>query len=69
MPLTSDVEGWIGDRTEGFLFSSNGGKRAFNGYSKAKGQLDKVIARQRRQAKLKAILPWTLHDLRRTARI
>ena len=66
--LTSDARGWIGDRMEGFLFSSNGGKRAFNGYSNPKGQLDKVIARQRRQAKLKAILPWKLHDLRRTAR-
>jgi integrase len=68
VPLTKDARTWIGDRAVGFVFSSNGGKRAFNGYSKAKSQLDKVITRQRRKARLKAMLPWTLHDLRRTAR-
>jgi len=68
VPLTNEARRWIGDRKAGFLFSSNGGKRPFNGYSKAKGQLDRVIAQQRRKAKLKIIPPWTLHDLRRTAR-
>jgi len=68
VPLTNEARCWIGDREAGFLFSSNGGKRAFNGYSKAKGQLDRVIAQQRKKAKLKAMPPWTLHDLRRTAR-
>jgi integrase len=68
VPLTKEALRWIGGRDAGFLFSSNGGKRAFNGYSKAKGQLDKVIARQRRKTRLKAVPAWTLHDLRRTAR-
>ena len=68
VPLTKDARTCIGDRAEGFVFSSNGGKRAFNGYSKAKSQLDKVITRKRRKARLKAMPPWTLHDLRRTAR-
>jgi integrase len=68
VPLTNEARRWIGNRETGFLFSSNGGKRAFNGYSKAKGQLDRVIAKQRRKAKLKVMPPWTLHDLRRTAR-
>jgi integrase len=68
VPLTKEALRWIGGRDAGFLFSSNGGKRAFNGYSKAKGQLDKVIARQLRKTRLKAVPAWTLHDLRRTAR-
>jgi integrase len=68
VPLTNEARRWIGNRESGFMFSSNGGKRAFNGYSKAKGQLDRVIAKQRRKAKLKVMPPWTLHDLRRTAR-
>jgi len=68
VPLTKEAQSWIGDPAKGFLFSSNGGNRAFNGYSKAKSQLDKVIAQQRRKANLKAIPAWTLHDLRRTAR-
>jgi integrase len=68
VPLTNEARRWIGDREAGFLFSCNGGKKAFNGYSKAKSQLDRVIARHRRKAKLKAMPPWTLHDLRRTAR-
>jgi integrase len=68
VPLTNEARCWIGEREVGFLFSSNGGKRAFNGYSKAKSQLDRVIAQQRKKAKLKVMPSWTLHDLRRTAR-
>jgi integrase len=68
VPLTNEARDWIGDREAGFLFSSNSGKRAFNGYSKAKSQLDRVIAQQRRKARLRVMPPWTLHDLRRTAR-
>jgi integrase len=68
VPLTNEARLWIGSREVGYMFSSNGGKRAFNGYSKAKGQLDRVIAQQRRKAKQKVVPPWTLHDLRRTAR-
>jgi integrase len=68
VPLTNEARYWIGAREVGFLFSSNGGKRAFNGYSKAKKQLDQVIVQQRRKEKLKVMPPWTLHDLRRTAR-
>jgi integrase len=68
VPLTGEARRWISDREAGFLFSSNGGKRAFNGYSKAKSQLDRVTAQERKRAKLKVMPPWTLHDLRRTAR-
>jgi integrase len=68
VPLTKEAQRWIGTRDAGYLFSSNGGKKAFNGYSKAKSQLDGVIAWQRKKAKLKVMPPWTLHDLRRTGR-
>jgi integrase len=68
VPLTKEARQWIGDRKAGFMFSSTGGKKPFNGYSKAKGQLDAVIAKQRKAAKLKPMPDWRLHDLRRTAR-
>ena len=68
VPLTSEALRWIGNRQSGFKFSSNGGQRAFNGYSKAKSELDRLIAQQRKKAKLKVMPPWVLHDLRRTAR-
>jgi integrase len=68
VPLTDEVLRWIGNRQSGFKFSSNGGKRAFNGYSKAKSELDRLIGQQRKKAKLKVMPPWVLHDLRRTAR-
>jgi integrase len=68
VPLTNAARRWIGGTKSGFMFSSTGGKKPFAGYSKAKNQLDAVIARQRKAAKLKPMPEWRLHDLRRTAR-
>jgi integrase len=69
VPLTAEARRWIGaERQAGFLFSSNGGKRAFNGYSKAKRQLDEELGRLRKASKQQPLASWTLHDLRRTAR-
>ena len=68
VPLTAEARRWIGDRKAGFMFSSTDGKKPFNGYSKAKAQLDAVIAHQRKAAKLRPMPEWRLHDLRRTAR-
>jgi integrase len=68
VPLTKEARQWIGDRSAGFVFSTTGGRKAFSGYSKAKRQLDGVIADQRKAAKLKPMPEWRLHDLRRTAR-
>jgi integrase len=68
VPLTDAARKWIGDRKTGFMFSTTGGKKAFSGYSKAKIELDAVIAEQRKAAKLKPMPEWRLHDLRRTAR-
>ena len=73
VPLSAEARRWLPAQSAprgqgGFIFSTTAGKKAFNGYSKAKGQLDRVIAEQRKKAGLKPIPRWTLHDLRRTAR-
>ena len=66
--LTAQARSWIPD-TKGFVYGARtGGKRPYSGFSKSKAMLDKVIARERKQAGLPAMPPWRLHDLRRTAR-
>jgi integrase len=52
----------------GFLFSSDGGKTPFSGFSKAKAALDRKIDEIRKLEKRKPMPEWRLHDLRRTAR-
>jgi integrase len=61
---------WIGERAKlsGFVFSTTEGKKAFSGFSKAKHALDKAIAASREREGREPMPPWTLHDLRRTAR-
>lgn len=66
VPLTDTTRQWTSGK--GYIFSTTGGKKAFNGFSKAKAQLDRVIARERKAAGLKPLPRWTLHDLRRTGR-
>jgi integrase len=69
VPLTERVRALLGKRKKkGFVFSSDGGRKAFNGYSKAKVALDKAIAARRKAASNKPMEHWTLHDLRRTGR-
>jgi integrase len=53
---------------KGFVFSTTEGEVAFSGFSKAKEQLDRLIAEDRAKAGRPAMPNWTLHDLRRTAR-
>jgi len=48
-----------------FLFGM-GGRSAFSGYSHAKERLDQRVHKLAAKEKVK-VLPWTLHDLRRTA--
>ena len=50
------------------MFSTTGGTKPFSGYSKAKVAFDKRIDEVRAKAERDPIEPWTLHDLRRTAR-
>jgi integrase len=73
IPLTDAAKDLIGKRPKDytkhpFVFSTTNGDRPFSGYSKAKMALDKKIAEFRKKAERDAIEPWTLHDLRRTAR-
>jgi integrase len=73
VPLTGGAKGLIGQRPKDyakrpFVFSTTGGAKPFSGYSKAKAALDKKIAELRTKAGRDKIEPWTLHDLRRTAR-
>jgi integrase len=51
-----------------FVFSTTKGKKAFNGYSKAKRQLDDAMTKLRATAGREPMEEWVLHDLRRTAR-
>jgi integrase len=66
-PVTPELARLFG-QGKGFLFSSDGGKTSFSGYSKAKAALDKKIAAMRKAEHRKAMPHWILHDLRRTAR-
>jgi integrase len=69
VPLTDAARELVGPaRKRGFVFSSDEGKRAFSGYSKAKRALDQKIAEIRRRERRPAMPHWVYHDLRRTAR-
>jgi integrase len=74
IPLTADMlvlfayKPQRGRRNGWFVFSSTEGERPFSGFSKAKRQLDKAIAKVREQGDREPMPPWRLHDLRRTAR-
>lgn len=51
-----------------FVFSTTSGAKPFSGFSKAKRELDKAIAKIREREGRPPIGNWTLHDERRTAR-
>jgi integrase len=70
LPILQTVADLIGNRPKGaeFVFSTQKGTTAFSGFSKAKVALDKEINASRKEAKLKSMPDWRIHDLRRTAR-
>jgi integrase len=74
IPLTAQARALIGDKPDGFkgnawfVFSTTGGRKGFSGFSKAKRELDTTIANIRKAEGREKMPPWTLHDLRRTAR-
>jgi integrase len=68
IPLTKQALGLIGDKPNGFVFSTTGGDRPFSGFSKAKSALDKEVSKIRKAAGRGKMKRWTLHDLRRTGR-
>jgi hypothetical protein len=71
VPITKEVRAVIGARADGsgpFVFSTDGGKHPFSGYSKAKKALDEKIAALRAADGREPMPAWDHHDLRRTAR-
>jgi integrase len=69
IPLTPTVLGLLGPRQKsGSVFSSDGGRTAFSGFSKAKAALDAAITELRKADGRPAMPAWTQHDLRRSAR-
>lgn len=69
VPLTVQVRALLGAaRQTGLVFSSDGGKTAFGGYSKSKAALDTALVAVRKREKRAPMEPWVQHDLRRTAR-
>jgi integrase len=68
VPLTPEFAAQLGERSGGFVFSTDGGGSPFSGFSKAKKRLDATIAAQREKDGLEPMAAWRLHDLRRTAR-
>jgi integrase len=67
IPITAALAPLLGSGPE-YRFATNGGATSFQGFSRAKRQLDVVVAMQRKRDGLPAMAPWRLHDLRRTAR-
>ena len=67
VPVTAGLHDLFG-QGDGFLFSSDGGKTPFSGFSKCKRALDRKIAKLRKADGRKPMPHWVLHDLRRTAR-
>ena len=64
VPLADAVKELIGPgRKTGFVFSSDGGKRAFSGYSKAKRALEEKIAQIRRPGRRPAMPHWSTMTL------
>ena len=69
MPLTGDLLALIGPKQKaGYVFSTDGGKRPFSGFSKAKSALDAKLAEIRKAAHRRPTENWVFHDLRRTGR-
>jgi integrase len=68
VPLTATTVALIGPKGRGFVFTSDGGKTSFKGFSKAKAALDAKLAEIRKAAGRPAMKHWTFHDLRRSAR-
>jgi integrase len=74
IPLSAAARELIGEKPEGangnswFIFTTTQGAKGFSGFSKAKRELDKAIAKVRGDAGREPMPHWVLHDLRRTGR-
>lgn len=74
IPLSAAARELIGEKPAGasgnswFIFTTTQGAKGFSGFSKAKRELDKAIAKIRSDAGREPMPHWVLHDLRRTGR-
>jgi integrase len=68
VPLIPAIKNLLPKGRRGFVFSSDGGETALDGFAKPKDELDAAIAMIRRREHRKAMPAWTFHDLRRTGR-
>ncbi|MEH2485432.1 tyrosine-type recombinase/integrase [Bradyrhizobium sp. AZCC 2230] len=74
IPLSAAAQELIGEKPKGangnswFIFTTTAGAKGFAGFSKAKRELDKAIAKVRADAGREPMPHWVLHDLRRTGR-
>ncbi|OAF11785.1 hypothetical protein AYJ54_07960 [Bradyrhizobium centrolobii] len=72
IPMSEAARALLGEKPAGangnswFVFSTTNGAKGFSGFSKAKRELDKAIAKVR--AGREPMPHWVLHDLRRTGR-
>ena len=68
VPMIPAIKKLLPRCKDGFVFSSDGGKKPLEGFGKPKDELDAKIAEIRRREKRPPMPAWTFHDLRRTAR-
>ncbi|MDA9504791.1 integrase [Bradyrhizobium sp. CCBAU 11386] len=74
IPITPAIRELIGEKPAGckgnswFVFSTTNGAKPFSGFSKAKKELDVIIAKIRKAEGRAPMKQWQLHDLRRTGR-
>lgn len=74
IPLSAAARDLIGKKPKEinsnswFVFSTTHGAKGFSGFSKARRELDKAIAKIREREKRDPMPHWVLHDLRRTGR-
>lgn len=74
IPITPAIRELIGERPSGcngnswFVFSTTHGGKPFSGFSKAKKELDAIVAKIRKAEGRAPMKQWQLHDLRRTGR-
>ena len=67
-PAAVDIVKALPKFSDGYMFTTTGGRRPIGGLSKMKAQLDSAISEQRKKEGIKQMPPWVLHDLRRTLR-
>jgi len=68
LPLIEAIKKYLPERKNGFVFSCDGGKTPIKGFHTPLLEVKAKIAEIRRKENRGPMAPWSLHDLRRTAR-